>query len=1160
MKIKVIFSVGCFLLLLLFAVSKPVAAQTITGIISGTVTDPSGALIPGAKITVTNEQTNESVKAESSASGAYEVPYLNPGAYQIEAAQAGFETMLQRHINLHAQSRIVVNFTLPVGSTATKVDVVGRPPLLDSTTSSLGQIVSSTTAANLPILGRNIFDLVGVSAGVHVNPTVLGGVAAEGTNSSPEWTQADISINGGAFRTNEFLFDGVSITVPNRWEFAFSPTPDDVQEFKVISNSVGPQFGRTEGGTVSIVSKSGTNNWHGSIYDFERNQRFFANQYFANATGTKLAPLNFELWGASIGGPLIKNKTFIFATYEGSRNHGSTPGQLLTIPNAAEHQGNFSQRLASNGQAVTIYNPFTTTLNGSAYTRTAFPGNIIPTQDMDPVAVNMLKLIPLPNLTGTGPAQANNFVWALNAFTNSDQWSTQINHRFSDRNSMFGIVTRNDGKIGNNGPFNDPADLAFGPAGDHTLNIVLNDTITISPTSFLNLRAGATRRFEYRTREFSVSATTLGFPSAIAAAEQYPDFPNITFSNYSSWGEAGTEIWKGDGVYTAVAEMTKIHGRHTLIYGGDVRLYDLDSVQAGNPGGAYSFSSSFTQGPNPQVASLTAGDSLASFLTGYGSGSINIAPAVAVDSWYLAPYITDAIRLGRLTVNVGTRWDYALPLRERFNRLADFNPTEPFPITVAGLPNLVGVLTHPGQGGQARTQTNSYFKAFGPRVGLAYQLNSQLVARAAYGIFYAPPIGYANGGEVSDAGYAPTTTWVASVDGVTPLNPISNPYPNGLLQPASAGGEAGLLQLGQSIGVDERTNVQNTNVQQWNFNLQYQPAGSWLLQAAFAGNKGTHLPVYLNFINQLNPVYQSLGAAALAKQVTNPFYGLVTTGTLSTPTIAESQLLEPYPQYTGGGMNAGEYTSNQGESNYNALELSAEHHFSHGVSMSLSWTSSKQISDVSGRVFTYTSGSPPTMNVYNIRQDRSLDEADVSRRLAIGHVLELPVGRGKRYLGGASGALNEIVGGWSADGLFTYNTGFPLPLTSSGSTCVGGSGLQRPNAVAGVSPNLSGRLESRLGEYFNTAAYAIPATCTFGDASRTTPTVRGPSLWNDNLAVAKMFPVKESVSIMFRAEAFNFLNTPYFGLPGLALGSSTFGVISGASNARQVQFALKILF
>ncbi|HEX5425031.1 MAG TPA: carboxypeptidase regulatory-like domain-containing protein, partial [Candidatus Acidoferrales bacterium] len=514
-KLRLLAITFSFFAMALCWTSTPARSQNITGTILGTISDPSGASVPDARVTITNLATNQSHGATTSKTGTYEVPYLPPGQYQVTVSHTGFKTTVRKGITLEVDRRLVINLRLQLGSTATSVTVTGQTPLLNTTSAALGQVVSSRTTEALPILGRNIFDLAALSAGVMVNPKALGGVASAGTvtgtTQTPLFVSSDISINGGRYRTNDYLVDGVTVMMPANNNFAIAPTPANTAEFKVLTNSFGPQYGRSGGGVISVVTKSGTNHWHGEAYDFLRNRRLNANNYFADAQGQSKGPSTFDLFGGYAGGPLIKNDTFIFGGFEGSRNHGLQSGLNYTVPTALERNGDFSQTFDSRGNPVTIYNPFSlcgafgnpacaTDANGQPiYTRQPFQNNVIPTSRMNPVALKLMSYVPLPNQPGTGPQQANNYGWAQNEFANSNQWSVRIDHRFTDRNSLFGRVTRNTGELGNTGQFGTIADNVLGVDVSHVINVVLNDTYTVSPTNFLNLRYGLTRLFEGRT-------------------------------------------------------------------------------------------------------------------------------------------------------------------------------------------------------------------------------------------------------------------------------------------------------------------------------------------------------------------------------------------------------------------------------------------------------------------------------------------------------------------------------------------------------------------------------------------------------------------------------------------------------------------------------------
>ena len=1146
-----------FLVLIFLVCELRLPAQNITGAFVGSVKDPSGAAVASAEVVVRNAATNEESRTSTNDLGYYEIPYLRPGTYEVQASSQGFKASIRKAVELTVDSRVRLDFDLEVGDSKTSISVSGEAPLVDSESSSLAQLVSTKSIQALPVKGRNVFDLSLLSPGVNVNPRALGGVASTGDNSAPLFVQSDISINGGRYRSNDFMLDGVSIMLPENNNFALSPTPDGTQEFKIMTNSYGPQFGRSGGGVLNVITRSGSNDWHGSLYEFFRNNHLAANNFFANAKGQKLGPSHFNLFGASIGGPIRKDKTFVFAEYQGHRQQSALGGQLATLPTALQRQGNFSQTFNQSGQLVALYNPFTTTTaGGSGYVRSRYAGNMIPQSQINSVALKMMQYIPLPNQAGTGAAGVNNYVWTQQAFLDSDQWSVRIDQRFSDRHSLFGRFTRNTGDSGNSGPFGNVADNVLGVDLNRVINAVINDTYAVNPTTLVNIRFGVTRRYEGRSPLHGpISLSDLGFPANVAAAATQQVFPAMTFSNYTSWGDpSGDAIRRGNTVWTLVGDSTMIRGRHTFVFGTDLRLYDQTPYQSGSDAGSYSFSQGFTQGPNPQVSSLTSGDAFASFLVGYGSGTFTQTPALAIRNTYAALYFNDEIKFGKLTVNAGLRWDYEQPRTERYDRFSTFDFNAPFPVTASGLGQVNGVLTHPGQNGQPRGQFNPYYKAFGPRFGLSYSLTPKTVIRSGFGIFYSPRFGTTSASNFGAAGATLNSTWVSSLDGVTPLNPLTNPYPNGVFQTSNS--TADQLLLGQSILFMDRGNVSNIYSEQWNFNIQRELPWALLLEAGYAGNRGVHLPIGIDF-NQLNPIYQSLGAG-LSTQVPNPFFGKVSTGVLSTPTVARSQLLRPYPQYSSVSTNSPAVAENEANSIYHAFTASLNKRFSNGIGFLIAYTGSKTIDTASGRIFGINAFVPPVQNIYDLQAERAVSEADISQQLVISHTLELPFGKGKHFLSGANGVLNLLVGGWSVNGTITLVTGYPLALTSTGNSGTF-SGVLRPNST-GKSGELSGSVESRLNRYFDIAQFTIPATFTFGNVSRTLPDVRSPGRRNYDLALQKQVVVREPFSVLFRAEAFNLTNTPYFYGPGTGLGTGTFGIISASSGERQVQLALKVLF
>jgi hypothetical protein len=1151
---KLRLSVVCLLLALS---SGATLAQNITGAILGAVTDASGAVVPNAEVTITNKATNQSTRVMTNTDGLFQAPLLPPGVYHVKVVAQGFKAGVRDEIALRVEDKLRLDFSLEAGAIAETVTVTGAP-LIETETASLGLVIEEQSIKELPVRGRNVFDLVGLSPNVQVNPRSVGVVASTGDNSAPLFVLSDISINGGRVRTNEYLLDGVTLVLPENNNYALAPTPDGTQEFKVISNSYGPQFGRSGGGVVNVVTKSGSNKFHGAVFEQFRNEILKANNFFANARGQRRGAFHFNQFGGVFGGAIVKEKTFFFVDYQGHREINFLAGQSLTLPTEAQRRGDFRGLVNASGQAVTLYDPLTTRPNPSGgFIRDPLAcngvANVICPNRIDPVAAKLLSFLPAPNRTGDGPARINNYVFAPKNRLDSDQWSARIDHRFSERHNIFGRVTRNTGKNDNSGPFDNIADNVLGVIVHNALNFVLNDTFTINPSLLLNTRFGYTRRFEGRAplSAGKVKLTDLGFPAYIGAAAQDEIFPRIDINGFASLGPpSGDRIRRGNDIFAWVADVTRLRGKHTFNFGADVRLYNQTPFQAGAPSGAYSFGPNFTQGPNPQVASLTAGNGLASLLLGYGSGSINAVPALAMRNYYLAFYVNDDIKLGRLTLNLGLRWDYEQPRTERYDRLATFDFDAPFPIQVPGLQNLRGVLTHPGRNGEPRGNFDISKKNFGPRLGLAYRLNNKTALRAGYGIFFLPRIGVTAASTLGVSGFDLATPWISSIDGVTVTNPLSNSYPTGLLIADNSIGN--VTQIGQGLTVTDRNSRTDSYMQHWNFGVQRQFPGEVVVEVAYAGNRGVRLPVGIQF-NQLDPKLQSLGTE-LTRSVPNPFFGIVQTGSLSLRNTTQGQLLRPYPQYSG----ISTFQQMAASSFYHSLTLRAEKRFSRGFTLRLAYTNSKLIDESSGRVFGVTAFIPPVQNAYNLKGERSLSEGDVAQRLVISHTIDLPFGRGGKLAGNASRLADAVIGGWSLNGAMTIHSGYPLALTSIGNSGIFNAAL-RPNSV-GRSAKLEGDIQSRLTRYFDTSAFAVPAPFTLGNLSRTLPDARSPGRFNYDLNLSKRFVIKEPLALQFRADAFNLTNTPYFGNPGTNLGASNFGVISTAFGERQFQFTLKLLF
>lgn len=1150
-------------------------AQTATGSISGNVRDQTQAAIPNTTITLRNIGTNESRTATSNHLGFYSFQLLPPATYRLEAESAGFRRFVRENIKLDVDMSAVVDVDFQLGSTTDTVTVEDTAPPLESVSSSLGQVMENKRLIDLPINGRNSYGFAALIPGVRA-PSLFTQVAYASYNDQ------FLSINGSRVNANQFYLDGGANSTAGFNGPGIFPSVDLVQEYKVQTNNFSAEYGNTAGGVVNVVTKSGTNRLHGSLYDFLRNDKLEANNFFANQGGLPVAPLRFNQFGGAVGGPIRipkvydgRDRTFFFFSYEGLRWVRALTASG-TMPTAAQRTGDFSKTLNAAGAQVTIYDPLTTVANPAVAgqsIRTAFPGNMIPLNRMDPVALNILRYIPLPTGSGAQFTGTNNFVTSNSAPTQKDTFSIRIDHSLTNNQKLFFRYSPNNTVV--NRPLVYGAD--FGPANPingvdtlHHRQGTLNYNWVVTPTTVVELSSSVLHYWLGRISPgLYFDPVKLGFPSYLHNIPLDSCFPSISVVGL---GVTLSVVDNGGGflgncnhtsqsydTFHEYGNVTKIVGSHTLKTGASIGSNRW--TQRPKPaGGSYSFGPDFTQGPNPLVASSTAGAGFASFLLGTGtSGSINSdLPGQFVSYKYYGVYFQDNWKLtSRLTLNLGLRYDYNAPWTEKHNRINSWDGTSAVPLTVPGL-TLRGGLIFPGVNGVPRGEYNSDKTNFAPRFGFAYTVNQNTVVRGGYGIFYGPVNGAAFTGStnVANSGFSATTNWLNTVDGVTPANYLSNPYPNGFQ--TAPGSSLGLLTLlGQNISTMDRG--RNTlYAEQWNLAVQRVLPGNLSAEVAYAGSHGLHLQGTLNY-DQLPNEYLSLGNG-LRSLVPNPFYGIVTTGTLSSPTVQLGQLLRPFPQFTGVGTN-----NSYGNSIYHSLQAKLERRFSNGFSLLAAYTFSKLIDDVPPS--TANLGFPGEsfsagglQDYYNRRLDRAVASFDTPHTLAINSNFELPIGKGKRFVN-SGGLANAVLGGWQFNAIVTVHSGAPLGLTTSSSTLNNYGAGQRPNYNGGVSPYVDGPIQQHLNSYFNTAAFSIPALYTYGNTGRLLPWLRAPGIGNLDASMFKNFIVREPMKVQFRAEFFNVMNHPQFDFPGTAIGSPTFGVISNQANSpRDIQLALKFLF
>ncbi len=1128
------------LILAAFLLTLAAYSQQVTGTITGGVTDTSGAAVAGVEVRLSNAQTGLSRSTKSSEDGGYRFLVLQPGVYTLQASLAGFKAVRRDSIIVEADRSIAVPVSLEVGAVTEVVEVTGGAPLLEPNTSSLGTVMDSRKVSELPLNGRNPLGLA------NLIPTVRG-IGFFGGQVLSSWRLAAVSIGGGPPLANGFLVDGIAsekLTIAGTQTFL---SIDATQEFKVLTNAMSAEFGRTAGGIISLVSKSGTNTFHGNLFEFLRNDNLNANDFFANRAGRPVAPLAYNQFGGTLGGPVKKNKIFFFANYEAFFERRSVQS-LITSPTAQQRAGDFSDTRTANGSLITIFDPTTTRANPEGgFIRDAFPGNTIPASRIDAVGRNALTYFPPPNLPGAANTRAQNaFLQGpgpidRHAITAKGDWNISASRRISGRYTWDDL----------NWKFASVWNTAAEPDGRAVLiprnSASLNYNETITPTLLLEARTGFNREHEnFSTPSEGFDITKLGLPAAFkqqayagkgAATGRFPTF------NVGDAANFGAIASRGSPSHTTLssAALTKIAGAHTIKTGYEHRFYAINEYGREFSVGTYTFNRGFTQGPNPVQAGANAGFGVASLLLGTpASGFARLQTDGTASVKYHAAFVQDDWKITRrLTLNLGLRWELEAPPTDRYNVLSTFDPNVASPLQVPGLA-LRGGLTYPGIGGASRFQRDLNWNDFGPRFGFAYQLRPKTVVRGGFGVMYVPITV-----SLSRTGYTNDTPMVSSLDGgLTPADRMSNPFPNGLTPPT--GSKDGLLTgVGTSI-VGQLKNAQRGYTEQWNFTIQHEPWNSWLFEVAWVGNHGVRLFADSRNLNQIPDANFAQGAA-LAQSVPNPFRGVINAGPLSGASITRQQSLLPFPQFTGvtGGYS---FINN---AIYHALAIKVEKRMSRGLSFLMAYTGSKLIDDGanSGQVRPGAAVTTTVQNWNNMRAERSKSSQDVPQRVVFSALWEIPFGKA------GSAFKRQVIGGWQLNAIQTIESGTPIALAA---TIAGGG--NRPNAVPGIQAKLD---NPTIDRWFNTDAFSTPAGYTYGNVSRTLPNLHTDSLYNIDLSLFKNFTIRENVKLQFRAEAFNFTNTPTFGEPGRALNSATFGVVTAQAfnpKPREVQLALRLTF
>jgi hypothetical protein len=1126
-----------------------VFAQENRGSILGRVTDPSGAVAANVQIRVTNVETGAAVQAATNGEGNYQAPFLLPGTYTVTAEHPGFKKIEQDNVAVQTGANVTVNLSLEVGTASETVTVKSEPPLLETTSADLGQ---NLPAKYLSDVGASFYR--NAANFVRMAPGVTG--QSMGTYTSDNQTAVSISGGGAIQGGNEWIIDGVSDTVPlSTGSVVLAPTVDAVEEMKVNTTMFDAAYGHSNGGAITMTTKSGANDPHGTAYLFKRWAALYANTWSNDKNGVPKPDVNYHEWGYFLGGPVYipkvyngKNKTF-FSTWLAKDFDVRDLTETARVPTALERQGNFTQTIEKVGSGlVNIYNPFSTVVTGGKATRSPFPGNVIPASLVNPTGAAVLSALPMPDLPGAPQIGGNNWYVDSNYFVGQMEEAGRVDQYFSDKSRMFvrySRLTRDQypdvlfpgiNSVNGSGANLDTY-LQF------RTSVTLNETYTFSPTLVGAFSYGFARRVNHDSYGgFGLDPSKFNVASIITSNQTIKGYPEFNLGENIPDIGSRINLIANNG-HSFVATFNKVHGSHTLKFGVDYRILQYNTAsQTTAAAGSFSFSSTFTQS-DPFTASTgnTTGTAMASALLGVpSSGSFGYTSPLSLQAQYVAGYIQDAWKVSnKLTLNFGVRYELETPYHERYNRVAyGFNPTVPFPIQVPGL-NLQGGVEFAGANGNPRTEGNIDTNNFGPRFGFAYQLLPHTVVRGGYGLFYSPELD-----DSSDLGtfptFSPTTPYVATIDsGATPFTTLANPFPSGL-QPVLGNSQGLASYAGNGITLLNSKRVSPYN-QQWQISVERQLPSQIVAEASYVGMLSVKALESYN-LNDLPDVYLPLGSAQNTS-VPNPFYGLLASNSSlgAGASVSQKQFWLAYPQYTSITIDA----LNTGVTTYNALQARLEKRLSHGLTVISTFSFSKLMHN----------NLTSVVNTRHYRSISSLDQPFLYRLMAL---YGLPVhfaGPGYRRV------LRELAGDWAVTAYLDLESGLPLSISQANG---------RPLVIA--NPRESGSINQRLGDkvvngvvqnpYFNVNAFQ-PLASQYLVSSQVPyiSQLRAPGMCALNASLFKNFAIYERLHAELRLEAYNATNHPFFNAPGTNMSSTaTFGVITGASNSRTMQAGLKVIF
>lgn len=1104
----------------------PVYAQEVRASLAGTVSDPTGAAMPGVAVTLTSVERNVTSNTVSNEQGNYLFPFVTPGTYTLTVEQAGFKKYVRQSIRLEAQDKARADVQLEVGDVTQSINVEADVSQLQTETASRGQIISNQLISQLPTQGRNPFQIAWAMPGVvktgdwrYLRSFDIGGTTG-------------FSINGGKKGDNEVLIDGISNVRGSRTVIGV-PSPEAVQEFKVLTNTYDSQYGRTGGGVVTIVSKSGGNAFHGSLFEYLQAEELNANQSELNSAGKVKPPMNINTYGFSLSGPVFipkvfdgRDKLFWLVTYEAMRQRSADPGSK-TFPLDPWRTGNFANQLNASGLPVLIYDPLTTSASG---TRTPFTGNLVPSSRINPVAAKVIQDYPSPTGPGTGPAQINNYIYPSRWVADMDAWNGRLDYRINNSNTLYFRYGQN--------PFSEFRGLVWNgsnaaePTGNAPLlrngrSWVMDWTSILSPTMTFNLRAGLSRWETTGGSSYGANynPAQLGFAQSLVSQLTRYQYPAFTLGTYQQIGSGSNVINSSPSdTYSLQPNVNKVFGNHTFKFGAEARRYNDNTDSPGASSGVYAFTKAWTQARALQ-SDAVSGNEFASFLLGYPASAYidkNISPAYR--NHYFAGFFQDDWRVNaRLTLNFGLRYDYEQPIIERYDRmLGGFGYADPSPIAsqVSGL-TLVGVPTFANLNSQPRNAFAPDKNNWQPRIGVAYRLADKWVLRGGYGLYY---LGQNEKGAAS--GFSQRSSAVVSTDGnLTPAVNLTNAFANlngGTLLSPVGNSKGASSFLGESIGVNY-FNRPLPYSHQFSFDIQRELPGNMLAEIGYVGNISKRLPVN-NAVNAVPEQYLNrrtsagvIDTAWYTAKIANPMAGLIpNNASLNGATIARQLTLYPYPQFSGVTINSLPI----GGQNYHGLQSRLTKRTSAGFTFVASYVWSKTLEQLSIQ-------NAQWVNLSNIDsiplENRSATQTDLKHKFAFSGVYEIPFGRGRRFGADVNRFADAILGGWQLTANMILQTGWAIDYPNA-KQVVDGDG--RPTEA-----------QKAAGYLFNVDLWTNPTTgkrvaaqeaFTLRDFPTRFSAARVPGYRNIDASVAKNFTITEQVKLQFRGEMVNATNTPWF--------------------------------